>query len=151
MGFNLQQYNLVNSSWDYSNADGLDPYSYANADNWSNGSGRLKAALGIGDGKIFGVVINPTKNAEYEANKYIVSGQAAADQKAASEAQKVAEEKAVAEQKSKQEAATIQDKSKIDSSKTETTSKKSNTLLYVGIGGAVLVLGIVGYFVFRKK
>ena len=32
-----------------------------------------------------------------------------------------------------------------------TTAKKSNTVLYASIGGAVLILGIVGYFVFRKK
>jgi len=29
-------------------------------------------------------------------------------------------------------------------------TKKSNTMLYFGIGGAVLVLGIVGYFVFKR-
>jgi chromosome segregation ATPase len=30
------------------------------------------------------------------------------------------------------------------------STKKSNTMLYVGIGGAILVLGLVGYFVFKK-
>jgi hypothetical protein len=34
---------------------------------------------------------------------------------------------------------------------TTTTPKKSNTVLYASIGGAVLILGVVGYFVFRKK
>lgn len=47
MGFNLQQYNLVNSSWDYSNADGLDPYSYAS-------------------GRLCGWIINDDKRAECE-------------------------------------------------------------------------------------
>jgi hypothetical protein len=32
-----------------------------------------------------------------------------------------------------------------------TTAKKSNTVLYASIGGAVLILGVVGYFVFRNK
>lgn len=31
------------------------------------------------------------------------------------------------------------------------TPKKSNTVLYASIGGAVLILGVVGYFVFRNK
>lgn len=34
---------------------------------------------------------------------------------------------------------------------TATTPKKSNTMLYASIGGAVLILGVVGFFVFRKK
>lgn len=32
-----------------------------------------------------------------------------------------------------------------------TTAKKSNTVLYASIGGAVLILGVVGYFVFKKN
>jgi hypothetical protein len=32
-----------------------------------------------------------------------------------------------------------------------TTEKKSNTILYASIGGAVLILGVVGYFVFKGK
>lgn len=31
------------------------------------------------------------------------------------------------------------------------TPKKSNTVLYASIGGAILILGVVGYFVFRNK
>ena len=33
---------------------------------------------------------------------------------------------------------------------TGATPEKSNTLLYASIGGAVLILGVVGYFVFKK-
>ena len=36
-------------------------------------------------------------------------------------------------------------------SDTKTTPKKSNTVLYASIGGAVLILGVVGYFVFKGK
>ena len=54
MGFIYEQYEL-NKNDNYSNILGI-------------GSGKVKKALGIGDGKILGVVVNPTKNAEYEAN-----------------------------------------------------------------------------------
>ena len=96
--------------------------------------GSFKSKLGIGDGKIFGKIVNPTKNAQYEANKYVTSGQKAIDDRKA-----------------------LSTEGQTDTTKTDTTTtkgetpKKSNTVLYARIGGAVLILGVVGYFVFRKK
>jgi hypothetical protein len=98
------------------------------------GSGNVKSKLGIGDGKIFGKIVNPTKNAQYEANKYVTSGQKAIDDRKA-----------------------LSTEGQTDTTKTDTTTtkgetpKKSNTVLYASIGGAVLILGVIGYFVFRKK
>lgn len=142
MGFNLEQYeiNVVNNEQNWSNADGMDPYSYANSENWSNGSGKLKSALGIGDGKIFGIVVNKEKNAEYESNKAITSG-TTSDKNDATET-KVEEKTNVATKEN------VKTETKTE---TNPSTKKSNTLLYVGIGATVLVLGVVGYFVFRKK
>ena len=97
--------------------------------------GSFKSKLGIGDGKIFGKIVNPAKNAEYEANKYVTSGQKAIDDK-----------KALAT-----EAQTDTTKTDTTTTKTGATPKKSNTVLYASIGGAVLILGVVGYFVFRNK
>jgi hypothetical protein len=96
------------------------------------GQGNIKSSLGIGDGKIFGMVVNKAKNAEYNANKYVTSGQKAIDDK-----------KVLASEK--------QTDTTTDTTKTGVTPKKSNAVLYASIGGAVLILGVVGYFVFRKN
>jgi hypothetical protein len=144
MGFNIQQYELNNNE-EFSNGSGKWKEKLQNfgeklgigdgkvlgvgqgnvKTSLGIGSGNVKSKLGIGDGKIFGKIINPTKNAEYESNKYITSGQKEIDDK----------------------------KAKLEAEKqTDTTTpEKSNTVLYASIGGAVLILGVVGYFVFRNK
>jgi hypothetical protein len=160
MGFNIQQYELNNNE-EFSNGSGWlkekvqnfgEKLGIGDGKVLGIGQGNVKASLGIGDGKvlgigqgnvkkffgigdgkIFGKVVNPTKNAEYNANKYVTSGQKEIDDKKA----KLEDEK--------------QTDTTTDTTKTGVTPKKSNTVLYASIGGAVLILGIVGYFVFRKK
>jgi hypothetical protein len=51
MGFNIEQYEMYDN------------------DSYSNGSGKWKAKFGIGDGKVFGKVVNKSKNAQFEAKK----------------------------------------------------------------------------------
>ena len=159
MGFNIQQYELNNNE-EFSNGSGWLKEKVQNVGaklgigdgkvlgigqgnvkaSFGIGDGKIlgidkgsfKSKLGIGDGKIFGKIVNPTKNAQFEANKYVTSGQQAIDDRKA-----------------------LSTETQTDTTKGETpkgeTPKKSNTVLYASIGGAVLILGVVGYFVFRKN
>ena len=114
MGFNIQEYKL------------------ASKEDFSNGSGKIKNFLGIGDGKALGVVINKDKNAEWNANKYITSGQSEIDKK---------------NEMNKQPSNELQD----DTKGGTPDAQKSNTAMYIGIGVGVLVIGIVAIILIRKK
>lgn len=138
MGFNYQQYELNDNN------------------NWSNASGRfcgfiinkrkkaecemartqrltkranfsLKDFFGIGDGKIFGKVINKRQQAYSEGLKRAEQRQAIADA-----------------QKAKENSWINIDG---DTENNVVLAKKSNTNLYIGIG----VLAILGFLIFRKK
>ena len=113
MGFNIEQYELAK-------------------DNYSNGSGKLKNFFGIGDGKALGLVINKDKNAEWNANKYITSGQSEIDKK---------------NEINKQPSNILQD----DTKSGTTDVPKSNTAMYIGIGVGVLAIGIVAIILIRRK
>lgn len=141
-------------------------------DDWNNASGlfggKIKEKLGIGDGKVFGILVNPTKNAEYEANKYVTSGQAAIDTKKAEDERKaldvIEEARVKADIKRKQDEAKkiadeeakkiAEDESKKIDEKTKkdiVNSKKNKTMLYVGIGAGVLVLGTIITIIIIKR
>lgn len=145
MGFNYEQYELNNND-SYNEFLGI-------------GSGKVKKALGIGDGKILGVVVNPTKNAEYEANKAIISGDIAEpyvaptpkpldvveDAKAKADAKKIAEDKA------KQDAIIVQGEDQKNDVKVNPTDDKNKTMLYAGIGAGVLILATIITIIIIKK
>jgi hypothetical protein len=144
MGFNIEQYGLNDN---YSNILGI-------------GSGKWKSALGIGDGKIFGKVVNPTKNAQYEANKYVTSGQKAIDEQKAIDDEKAQKEQTIVDLAKKVEAtkkANAEAKAKIDAGKKSDNvpdsekEEKSKTMLYVGIGAGVLILGTIITFLIIKR
>jgi hypothetical protein len=107
MGYNIEQYEL-NDNNSYNQFLGI-------------GSGKVKKALGIGDGKIFGKVVNPTKNAEYEANKNTSSSEE------------------------------VTEVPKIAPSSTTPEAKNLNTIMYIGIGVGVLVIGIVAIILIKRK
>lgn len=160
MGFIYEQYELYDNN------------NYSNASGWLKGklgigSGKVKQALGIGDGKVLGIVVNPTKNAQYEANKYIISGQAAIDEQKAIDEKKaldvveeakakkeLEEAKKIAEEKAKQDAINAENKTKIDNStkvSNNNVDKKSNTLLYVGIGVGVLAIVTTAIIIIKRR
>jgi capsular polysaccharide biosynthesis protein len=76
-------------------------------------------------------VVNKNKNAQFEANKYVTSGQKAIDE------QKAVDEEATAD--------------KILATAPSSTAPKSNTGLYIGIGVGVLAIGTIAFLLIRKK
>ena len=156
MGFNYEQYEIAmaNNDDSYSNAGGcniLHPFSKSRRQACEKatstlklGSGKLKAALGIGSGKIFGKVINPTKNAKWEAgvtsrSQALVLEQAKADAQA-----RATEQEIIA-------VSTAPIGRAPAGSSPEGTAPKSNTMLYVGIGAGVLILGTVITILITRK
>jgi hypothetical protein len=119
MGFNIQEYELASKKDNYNEFLGI-------------GSGKVKAALGIGDGKALGIVINKDKNAEWSANKYITSGQSEIDKKNAI---------------NKQPSNELKD----DTKGGTPDAPKSNTGMYIGIGVGILAIGIVAIILIRRK
>ena len=125
------------------------------------GSGSIKEKLGIGDGKILGIVVNPVKNAEYEANKNIISGNINKAYVASNTKplDVVEEAKVKADDKQKTDEIIAQSNAikevaevpKIAPSSTTPEAKKSNTIMYIGIGVGVLVIGIVAIILIKRK
>jgi hypothetical protein len=140
MGFNIQQYELNNNE-EFSNGSGKIKDMFKNvgtklgigdgkvlgigqgnvSSSLGIGSGNIKAALGIGDGKIFGKVVNPTKNAEYKASKNIPNSQE------------------------------VTEVPKTAPSSITPEVEKSNVGLYIGIGVGVLAIGIVTIVLLTRK
>ena len=108
MGFNIQEYKL------------------ATKDDFSNGSGWLKEKLGIGDGKIFGKVVNQTKNEQYKAKKSKNS-------------------ETTSNLESNNTALTNVPTS------TTTPESTSSTGMYIGIGVGILAIGIVTMILIKRN
>lgn len=133
MGFNIEQYEMYDND-SYSNGSGKLKAKLG------IGSGKLKSKLGIGDGKIFGKVVSKNKNTQFEANKYVTSGQQAIDAK-----------KAIDEEKESNEQAKSDEILATSSLSSTPDTEKSKTGMYVGIGAGVLVIGVIAFFLIKKN
>jgi hypothetical protein len=142
MGFNLEQYNLVNSNWDYSNADGLDPYSYANANDALNGIGTIC----VGGTPIYpggtNVLLSKAKKTE---NREIC--QARKNEKKSTSTST----NTTIPSSNTQNVATQNSQLAVSSTATNVTPIKSNTALYIGIGVGVLVLTTVAIILIKRS
>ena len=131
-------------------------------DNWSNGSGWLKEKvqnvgekLGIGDGKVLGVVVNKDKNAQFEAEKQATTSGGTTNsggtspKKFKTQAQKDSENKAKFEEAKAKFEAGKQTEPNTGGGTPDST--KSNTVMYVGIGVGILIIGIVAIILIRRK
>jgi hypothetical protein len=160
MGFNIEEYEMYDND-SYSNGSGL--FGGKLKEKLGIGSGSIKEKLGIGDGKVLGIVVNKSKNEEYKANKNIVSGNVDTTSVASNtkpldvveEAKVKADDKQkrdeiIAQSNALKEVTSLPLNTNIALTNTD-SSEKSNTLLYASIGGAILILVVVGFVVFRGK
>ena len=119
MGFNVEQYELYDND-NYSNGSGKLKKFLGIGDGkvLGIGQGNVKKSLGIGDGKVLGIVINKDKNTQ------------------------------LGDEESSQDNKEIDNKNIASLS---STPEKSNTVMYIGIGASVLVIGVIAFLLIRRN